>query len=76
MDIVHLPPGRLTWAERGALRTGLFKPASIPPLRVVEGPMPMAYCAACAAPIDSGLVWHGQLAYCSVECSLGGSEPA
>ncbi|HEV2139759.1 MAG TPA: hypothetical protein VGT01_01100 [Candidatus Dormibacteraeota bacterium] len=35
-----------------------------------------AYCAACAAPIDSGAVWRGEEAYCSVECSLGGGRPA
>jgi hypothetical protein len=36
----------------------------------------LAYCAACAAPIDFGAVWRGEEAYCSVECSLGGGRPA
>lgn len=36
----------------------------------------LAYCAACAAPIDFGAVWRGEEAYCSVECSTGGHRTA
>jgi hypothetical protein len=78
MEIVHLPLGRLSAsAERSAMRNGLFQPAARPPLRVMQvGRTSSAYCVSCARPIEFGAVWRGELAFCSVECSLGGDRPA
>ena len=79
MNIVQLPVGRLTGsAERMALRQGLSRlSGSRTSLRVVSvGPVSPAYCAACAGSIDFGPVWRGEEAFCSVECSLGGDQPA
>jgi hypothetical protein len=77
MSIVQFPVGRLT-AERAALRRGM--PLSIrfgaALQRVQRQRAALAYCAACAAPIDAGAVWRGEEAYCSVDCSLGGGRPA
>lgn len=78
MSIVQFPVGRVDAAEREALRRGVpaisrFGAA----LQLVQRQLPaMAYCAACAAPIDYGPVWREKEAYCSVECSLGGDRPA
>lgn len=77
MNIVEFPAGRLS-AERVALRsrvpaTSRFGAA----LQLVQRQTAaVAYCAACAAPIDFGAVLQGKEAYCSVECSLGGNRPA
>jgi len=79
MGIVQLPAGRLSGSvERLALSRGLVRPSgSRPSLRVLAaGAVTPAYCAACAAPIDFGVVWRGEEAFCSVECSLGGNRPA
>lgn len=78
MEIVHLPLGRLSeGAERQALRRGVMRPALRPPLSLLDRGMPASrYCAACAAPIEFGAVWHAEQAFCSVECSLGGDRPA
>ena len=77
MGIVQFPVGRLAGqAERIAFRQGLARlNTGRPPLRVVESGPP-AFCAACASPIEYGAVWRGAEAFCSVECSLGGSRPA
>ncbi len=78
MGIVQLPVGRLSGAERLALRQGL--PASSrfeAALQLVQRQTPAAaYCAACAAPVDFGAVWRGDDAFCSLECSVGGKRPA
>jgi len=78
MSTVQFPFGRVDAAERAAFRRGVptisrFAAA----LQLVQRQSPaMAYCAACAAPIDYGAVWKEKEAYCSVECSLGGDRPA
>ena len=78
LEIVHLPLGRLSdAAERSAMRSGVLRPVSRPPLRLVDSTGGASrYCAACAAPVDFGAVWRGEQAFCSVECSLGGDLPA
>ncbi len=80
MGIVQLPGERsVGGAERVAFRRGLAGTGRIrPPLRVIrEGERGSHYyCAACAAPIEFGVVWRGLEAYCSVECSLGSGRPA
>jgi hypothetical protein len=77
MSIVQFPAGRLT-AERAAFRRGM--PLSTrfgAALQLVQRQTAaLAYCAACAAPIDFGVVWRADEAYCSVDCSLGGVRPA
>lgn len=77
MSIVQFPVGRVS-AERAAFRRDM--PLSTrfgAALQLVQRQTAAAaYCAACAAPIDSGAVWRGEEAYCSVECSLGGGRPA
>ena len=75
MGIVHLPLGRLAGGDpRNAVRGGLLRTTSQPALVVVDGRRaPMAFCARCAAPVEFAPVWRGSLAFCSVECSLGGS---
>jgi hypothetical protein len=77
MSIVQFPVGRLS-AERAAFRRGM--PLSTrfgAALQLVQRQTAaVAYCAACAAPIDFGAVRRGEEAYCSVECSLGGGRPA
>jgi hypothetical protein len=77
MSIVQFPVGRLS-VERTAFRRGM--PLSTrfgAALQLVQRQTAaMAYCAACAAPIDFGAVRRGDEAYCSVECSLGGDRPA
>ena len=77
MSIVQFPVGRVS-VERGAIRRGM--PLSTKfgaALQLVQRQTPaLAYCAACAAPIDFGAVWRGEDAYCSVDCSLGGGRPA
>jgi len=77
MSIVQFPVGRVP-AERAAFRRGM--PLSTrfgAALQLVQRQTAaVAYCAACAAPIDVGAVWRGEEAYCSVECSLGGGRPA
>ena len=77
MSIVQFPVGRVG-AERVALRRGVPTTSRFgAALQLVQRHSPAAtYCAACAAPIDHGAVWRGQDAYCSVECSLGGNQPA
>ena len=77
MSIVPFPVGRLE-PERSALRRGVPLTSRFgAALQLVQRVAPAAgYCTACAAPIDSGAVWRGQNAYCSVECSLGGDRPA
>jgi hypothetical protein len=77
MSVVQFPVGRLT-AERAAFRRGMplstrFGAALQLAQRQTAA---VAYCAACAAPIDAGAVWRGEEAYCSFECSLGGARPA
>ena len=78
MNMIRFPVGRVDAAERAALRRSVptisrFGAA----LQLVQRQSPaMAYCAACAAPIDYGAVWRGKEAYCSVDCSLGGDRPA
>jgi hypothetical protein len=79
VGIVQLPFSRLPGnAERIAFRHGLAAAAKGQPvLRLVTtAGSASAYCASCAAPIDFGVVWRGGEAYCSVECSLGGTRPA
>lgn len=79
MGIVQLPFSRLAGsAERMAFRNGLAAAATGQPvLRLVTTARSApAYCASCAAPIGFGVVWRGGEAYCSVECSLGGTRPA
>jgi hypothetical protein len=77
LNILEFPAGRMP-AERVALRrrvpvTSRFGAA----LQLVQRQTAaVAYCAACAAPIDFGAVLQGKDAYCSVECSLGGDRPA
>lgn len=77
MSIVQFPVGRVS-GQRAAFRRGT--PLSTrfgAALQLVQRQTAAAaYCAACAAPIDSGAVWRGEEAYCSVECSLGGGRPA
>ncbi|HKC20077.1 MAG TPA: hypothetical protein VKE27_10645 [Candidatus Dormibacteraeota bacterium] len=77
MSIVQFPVGK-TVAERAAFRRGVPATSRLgAALQLVQRQSPaMAYCAACAAPIDYGAVWRGEEAYCSVECSLGGTRPA
>lgn len=76
MDIVPLPLERLA-GERIAMRKGLARVSAGGPLRLVPaGRFSVAFCAACAAPIEFGAVWRGEEAFCSVECSLGGDRPA
>jgi hypothetical protein len=78
MGIVQLPVGRLALErERIAFRKGLERLSKgRPPLRVIGGAPLAAFCAACASPIDFGVVWRGGEAFCSVECSLEGNRPA
>lgn len=78
MSIVQFPVGRVDVGERVALRRGLPTMSRLgAALQLVQRNSPaVAYCAACAAPIDYGAVWRGEEAYCSVECSLGGNRPA
>ncbi|HSS94796.1 MAG TPA: hypothetical protein VLR46_12535 [Candidatus Dormibacteraeota bacterium] len=78
MGIIQLPAGRLRGrvGERFALRQGIARGPG--QLRVIKrlpaiDPRP-GYCECCARPIDFGGVFHGARAYCSVECSLGGSH--
>lgn len=77
MSVVQFPAGRLS-AQRAAFRRGM--PLSTrfgAALQLVQRQTAaVAYCAACAAPIDFGAVWRGEEAYCSVDCSLGGDRPA
>jgi len=78
MGIVLFPVGRLAGhGERLAFRRGLagISTTARPPLKVVVSGAP-AFCASCAAPIESGAVWRGVEVFCSVECSLGGGRPA
>ena len=78
MGIVQFPVGRLAGhAERLAFRQGLARlQGGRPVLRVLmTGPVPR-FCASCATPLESGVVWRGEEVYCSVECSLGGDRPA
>ena len=77
MSIVRFPEVRAT-PERVALRrdvptTSRFGAALQLAQRQTAA---LAYCAACAAPIDYGAVWQGEESYCSVECSMGGRRPA
>ena len=80
MGIVQLPVSRLRGTSgRVALRMGLA--SSRPHLQVLKnpeaGPVPLpCYCDRCATVIESGAVLHGYGVYCSVECSLGGPNPA
>lgn len=56
---------------RSALRQGLeVLPSSAQPLRPATGRT--RYCANCAGSVEFGAVLRGNLAYCSVECSLHG----
>lgn len=77
MSIVPFPVGRVE-AERMAFRRGVPSTSKFQAaLQLVQRQTAaVAYCAACAAPIDFGAVWRGDEAYCSVECSLGGDRPA
>lgn len=76
MEIVELPSGRHSrGAVRGAPRRGAVRP--LPFLRLIDSsPVKGVFCAACAAPVEAGAVWRGDLTFCSVECSLGGNHPA
>ena len=78
MEIVRLPFGLDPQAaERAAIRRGLASASAKPFLWLIDtDPASGRFCAGCAAPIDSGIVWRQQEAYCSVECSLGGNRPA
>lgn len=78
MDIVQLPIGSSAEGpERVAFKRGLVRPTAARPfLRLVEIGTTCRFCAACAAPIESGIVWRGEEAFCSVECSLGGNRLA
>jgi hypothetical protein len=82
MSIVQLPAGRLPrGVERVAIRHGLPMTSQASrfgaALQLVQRQTPAAaYCATCAAPIDYGAVWRTGEAFCSVECSLGGNQPA
>lgn len=78
MDIVQLPFGRdPEMAERIAIRRGLVPVAPKLLLRLMDSELTAGrFCATCAAPIESGVVWRREDAYCSVECSLGGNRPA
>ena len=83
MSIVQFPVGGFA-AERAAFRRGVPSTSRSSmssrfgaALQLVQRQTAaLAYCAACAAPIDFGAVWRGEEAYCSVECSLGDSRPA
>jgi hypothetical protein len=77
MSIVQFPVGRPS-AERAAFRRGVPLTSRFgAALQLVQRQTAaVAYCAACAAPIDFGAVWRGEEAYCSVECSLGDGRPA
>lgn len=77
MSIVRFPEVRAT-PERVALRRGVPMTSRFgAALQLAQRQTAaVAYCAACAAPIDFGAVWRGEEAYCSVECSLGGHRPA
>lgn len=77
MSIVQFPAGRLS-AERDAFRRGVPSTSRFgAALQLAQRQRAaVAYCAACAAPIDFGAVLRGDEAYCSFECSLGGSRPA
>jgi hypothetical protein len=78
MSIVQFPAGRVDAVERAALRRGVPVTSRFgAALQLMQRQSPaVAYCDACAAPIDYGAVWRGEEAYCSVECSLGGNRPA
>jgi hypothetical protein len=79
MEIVQLSVERFGGgAERIALRHGLAASSRFgAALQLMQRQTAArTYCAACAAPIDFGVVWRGNEAYCSVECSLGGDRPA
>jgi hypothetical protein len=57
--------------ERSALRQGLaVAPSSGQPLRLATSRT--RYCANCAGSVEFGAVLLGNLAFCSVECSLEG----
>jgi hypothetical protein len=76
MGILEFPVSRLGRgaSDRAALRTGVA--TARPRMRVVKADA-VAFCASCASPIEFGAVMHGAETYCSVECSLGGSnQPA
>lgn len=77
MRIVDFPVRQAT-PERQALRRAVpMSSRFAAALQLVQRQAPAtAYCAACAAPIDSGAVWLEDEAYCSVECSLGGNRLA
>lgn len=77
MDIVQLPFERHPdGTGRAAMRRGLLRPEARPFLRLIDSRAADRFCATCAVPIESGIVWRGEEAFCSVECSLGGNRPA
>jgi len=80
MAIVHLPASARKRVEQSALRRGIAVPRVLGgPLRLVQGEeevAPQSFCAGCAAPVEFGAVIRGSESYCSVECSLGGNQPA
>lgn len=79
MGILEFPSGRVSnRSERVAFRRGVSVTSRTgAAFQLMQRKSPAAaYCAACAAPIDFGLVWQAGEAYCSVECSLGGDRPA
>jgi hypothetical protein len=80
MAIVHLPASARKRVERSALRRGVAVPTVLGrPLRLVQREEEVAlqsFCAGCAAPIEFGAVIRGSELFCSVECSLGGNQPA
>ena len=79
MGIVQLPVvrGRRD-GERAALRRGLASgaPVRLTTVRAMGSAAAAAWCAGCAGPIEFGSVTHAGQAYCSIECSLGGDNPA
>jgi hypothetical protein len=79
MGIVQLPGVRGRGeGERAALRRGLASgaPVRLTTVRAIGSAAAARYCAGCAGPIEFGAVTHAGEAYCSIECSLGGNNPA
>jgi hypothetical protein len=78
MSVILLPGARLRndAVERSALRAGVSLSRGPAPVRVIADQPVAAFCAGCAGPIEFGPVLRGRELYCSVECSLGGDQPA
>lgn len=77
MAMVRLAVGRLQ-GERRAFSRGAVSPSTVgTPLRLLQsGTAIPPFCAGCAAPIEYGAVIRGAQVFCSVECTLGGDQPA